>query len=170
MAFNPNAHRGTEGFPVDRPLDALKADHDLVRQLFDSYLKAQDPADKKEFGSEILMRLELHMATEEGVFYPTARQLDAQLVDNCEAEHLAAKDLMEQLRTMDSADPQAAALFGRLQEQICNHLDTEEGQLFPKIQQSHLDMVTLGTEMQTFETSILASGSLRTQQQPGMRR
>ena len=168
MTFNPNAHRGTDGFPVDRPLDALKADHDLVRQLFDSYLKAQDSNEKRDIGSELLMRLEVHMTMEEGVFYPKVRQLDAQLVDDCDAEHQEAKVLMDSLRTMDAADPQAAALFGQLFEQIRNHLDTEEGQLFPRILQSHLDLVTLGTEMQSYETSILASRSLPGQQ-PGMR-
>lgn len=154
-------------FPVDRPMDALKADHHLVRQLFEQYFRAQDVNDKRDIGPHILMLLEMHTSLEEGVFYPRVREADASLIDQCEHEHEQAKQLIERLKIMDESDPQTEQIFHQLAEAIFQHVDREENQLFPEIEQANLDLSAIGHEMMAFETSMIAdrSAGMRT---PGM--
>lgn len=168
MAIDLTAHRGESGFPVDHPLDALKADHNLVRQLFDRCLNSQDISERSAICAELLMRLDMHMSMEEGAFYPSVREVDLALVDQCEAEHEAAKQLMDELRAMDLGDPQAEDLFRQLADGVRSHLDTEEQQLFPKLQQAKLDLPTIGIDMQAFESSLLAAQG-QAAQRPGVR-
>jgi hemerythrin superfamily protein len=157
MDVNPNAHRGQGGFPVEKPTDALKADHHFVRQLFDQYLNTQDVNVKKDIGPRILLLLEMHTSLEEGVFYPRVHDVDAALVDRCENEHEQARRLMERLKGMDEGDPQADRMFRELADSILKHIDTEEQRLFPKVEQASLDLTAIGHEMEAFEASMIAA-------------
>lgn len=147
-------HRGE--FPVDQPMEALKTDHDFVRQLFDRYFQTRDPEEKHETGRHILSLLEMHTALEEAVFYPRVRSADPSLIDHCEQEHDQARQLIRTLRLMNDGDPQAEPLFRQLADAIFRHVETEEQQLFPKVEQSNLDLSAIGHEMQAFETRMIA--------------
>src|SRR4051812_22446639 len=136
MDVDAHAHRGQGGFPVDQPMDALKSDHHLVRQLFERYLNTQDINVKKELGPRILLLLGMHASLEEGVFYPRVRDADPSLVDQCENDHGQAKQLIEQLDGMDEGDPQTEQLFRQLATDMLRHIDMEEQKLFPKVQQA----------------------------------
>lgn len=163
----PSAHRRGE-FPVDRPLEALKTDHQLVRQLFDRYFQAQDDNEKKDAGAHTLLLLEMHTSLEETVFYPRVRDVDPALIDQCEHEHEQARQLIDRLKLMDESDPQAVQLFHQLADAIFQHVDIEEQRLFPKVQQANLDLSAIGNEMLAFETRVIAA---RTQKPvaPGLR-
>lgn len=167
MVMNFDAQRDVQEFPVDHPMNALKSDHELVRQLFDRYLEGeQDEGEREDVGREILMRLDRHMAVEEGVFYPRVREVDAALVDQCDAEHQAAKELMEQIRGMDEGGPKTR-MFRQLADAIEAHINTEEKQLFSKVEQANFDLTDIGTDMQAFEASMTAADATR--QAPGAR-
>ncbi|MBI1890472.1 MAG: hemerythrin domain-containing protein [Burkholderiales bacterium] len=143
--------------PADHPVDALKEEHELVQQLFDRYLEGgQDSKERKDIGREILMRLDMHMAVEEGVFYPRVREVDAPLVDQCDAEHQAAKELMEQIRGMEDGDVKLR-MFRQLADAIESHINTEEKQLFTKLENSDIDLADIGADMQAFEASMIAT-------------
>ncbi|HEY0844292.1 MAG TPA: hemerythrin domain-containing protein [Noviherbaspirillum sp.] len=143
-------------FPVDQPMEALKTDHRLVRQLFDRYFQTQDMSEKQDTGRHILSLLEMHTALEETVFYPRVRSEDSSLIDQCEQDHDQARQLIRSLRLMNDGDPQAEPLFRQLAEAILRHVELEEQQLFPKIEQSNLDLSGIGHEMQAFETRMIA--------------
>jgi hemerythrin superfamily protein len=168
MDFDPNAHRGQGGFPVDQPLEALKGDHDFVRQLFDRYLNAPDLNAKKEVGPRLLLLLEMHTSLEDAVFYPRVHEAAPTLVDQCEEDHQQAKQIIERLKGMDEGDSPADQLFRQLADAILKHIDTEEQQLFPKVRQAKLDLTAIGLEMQAFETSMLGTRA-QAPQRPGMR-
>ncbi|HJV53440.1 MAG TPA: hemerythrin domain-containing protein [Noviherbaspirillum sp.] len=155
-------------FPVDRPMDALRTDHQFVRKLFDRYFKAGDVAEKREVGPHILLLLEMHTALEETVFYQRVRDVDPALVARCEKEHEQAKPLIERLKIMDEGDPQTEQLFHQLAEAMLAHIENEERQLFPKVEQAHLDLHTIGQEMLASETRLIAGHAPRTRA-PGMR-
>ncbi|RJF99278.1 hemerythrin domain-containing protein [Noviherbaspirillum saxi] len=158
MEPDHNMQRAAGGFPVDRPVDALKADHSLIRQLFETYRNTQDLSQKKEIGPRILLLLEMHTSMEEGVFYPRVSDIAASLVDRCEADHQQAKQLMTRLGTMEEGDPQTEQLFRELADAMLRHIEFEEQQLFPRVQQSGLDMHAIGMDMRAFENSLFASG------------
>lgn len=155
-------------FPVDRPLDALREDHRFVRELFDRYFGAQDANDKKDIGGHLLTLLETHTSLEEDVFYRRVRDTDATLVEHCEREHDCAAQMIRSLRLMNDGDPQADQMFRQLADAIFRHIDTEEQQLFPAVEQSSLDLDAIGREMQAAETRMIAA---RTQKPiaPGLR-
>jgi hemerythrin superfamily protein len=157
------------GFPTDQPMEALKRDHQYVRQLFDRYLNTSDEAVKQEAGPEIIRALELHADLEEAVFYPRVRSIDPRLVEHSEQEHQEARQLMEQLKRFDMADPQCDRLFRQLADSVLHHVESEEQQLFPSVQNSGLDLASLGLEMQAYEASIL-SAQARSSDRPGMQR
>jgi hemerythrin superfamily protein len=144
-------------FPVERPMDALRADHHLIRQQFERYFRAQDTNEKRDVGPHILMLLEMHTSLEEGVFYPRVREADAALIAQCEQQHEQAKQLIEKLKIMDESDPQTEQAFHQLAEAIFEHVEREENQLFPKIEQANLDLSAIGHEMLAFETGMIAS-------------
>lgn len=168
MGSNPDADWDGSGLPVEEPIVVLEADHILTRELFDSYLNTQNPNVKKDVGPRILVLLEVHTAIEEGVFYPRVREVDASLVDQCEAEHEQARQLIKQLGGMEEGDPQTDRMFRQLADLVLTHIDTEEQQLFPKVQQSNLDLAAIGQEMHAFEASMIAAET-HASQQPGIR-
>lgn len=143
-------------FPVDQPMEALSADHQFLTQLFDRYFRTQDVNDKKDTGRHILALLEMHTTIEETVFYPRVRSVDPALIDQCEQDHDQARQLIRTLRLMNDGDPQAEPIFRQLADAILRHVETEEQQLFPKVEQANLDLSGIGHEMQAFETRMIA--------------
>ncbi len=143
--------------PGGQPLEALKRDHRYVKQLFDRYLNTHDTAVKREAGPEIIRALELHADLEEAVFYPKVRGVDPGLVDHGEQEHQEARQLMEQLKTIDMTHPQCEQLFRQLADSVLHHVESEEQQLFPKVQQAGIDLEALGIEMQAYEANALSA-------------
>lgn len=157
ITVDPIQYRGGLGFPVDRPMEALKKDHDFVKQLFDRYLKTQDVKVKRQAGPQILHLLELHTSLEEAAFYPAVRQVDASLVDECEDEHQQAKQMIEQLKGMEPGDSQCDQMMQQLCDAVMHHVQEEEQELFPKVQQSNLDLSAIGMQMQMFESNAVAA-------------
>jgi hemerythrin superfamily protein len=167
MAIDSNMRNRGE-FPVDQPIQALKTDHNLVRQMFDRYFQARDADEKRDVGSHILLLLEMHTSLEEAVFYPRVHDVDPSLIDHCEQDHDQAKQLIESLKLMDEADQQTDRMYRQLADAIFRHVDIEEQQLFPKVEQANLDLSDIGREMQNFEISMIAQRSQRPPT-PGLR-
>jgi hemerythrin superfamily protein len=153
------ARRGE--FPADRPLDALRTEHRLVRQLFEQYFQARDETDKRDTGTHILLLLDMHTSLEEGVFYPRVQEIDPTLIVHCEHEHEQARRIIEMLKPMDEGDPQAERLFRQLADAVFAHIDNEEQQLFPKVEQAGLDLHAIGNEMMALETRMIAAHAQR---------
>lgn len=155
-------------FPVDRPLEALKTDHQFIRQLLNRYFQTQDENEKRDAGSHLLLLLEMHTSVEEGVFYPRVRDVDPALLDRCAHDHEQAEQLINRLKIMDEADPQAVALFRELADAVLSHIEVEEQQLFPKVQQANLDLSAIGQEMLALETR-MSAGRAQRPAAPGLR-
>lgn len=139
-----------------QPLKMLKEDHDFVRDLFDRYLTTEDIQVKQELGPRILSLLEIHTALEETTFYPAAARIDPSLVEECQMEHEEADQLILQIKNLDAVDPQCDDLFQQLADAVLEHIENEEGQLFPKIAESDIDLEALGLEMQIFENNMVS--------------
>ena len=168
MDIDIHERRGSAGFPVDQPIEALKTDHHIVKQLFDHYMNTQDMNVKKQAGPQAVLLVEMHSRLEESVFYPQVHEVDSTLVDNCENEHQQVDDMIARLKSMDAGDAQYDQLFRQMATAVLRHIDTEEQQLFPKVMQANLDMSALGAQMQMFESNMLATQA-RESDRPGMR-
>lgn len=147
----------TQGsFALDDPTRALMHDHSYVKELFQRYLGTQDAQVKQNAGPRICDALLQHTSLEEAVFYPTAREVDAALISQCEEDHQSAEALITQLQSMQPATAEYDVLLTQLRDAIYTHVELEEQQLFPAVRNSTLDLQDLGLRMQAYEASLTA--------------
>lgn len=167
MELDPD-FRARGAFPVDRPMEALTADHALVRRLFEHYFDAGDAQQRRDHAHHLIALLNMHAALEEQVFYRYVYTADPALVDRCVQEHEQARQVIAQIEATDYVDAQAEALMHRLADLILRHIEAEETQLFAQVKLTGFDLAALGREMQTFELTMIAD---RTQKPiaPGLR-
>jgi hemerythrin-like domain-containing protein len=150
--FRPELHAA---FPVDNPVQALLRDHNLVRSLADRYLKSDDADVRNEAAKQLLQAIDTHSRLEETVFYPGVRCIEPNLIASFEEAHLNADELLVTLQAMRLDAPRAELLMRELITGILRHIDEEETELFPMLQNAALDLTPIGLEMQAFEANLV---------------
>ena len=135
----------------------LEADHREVDGYFNLFEAAKTAADKKQIARKICAALRVHAMIEEELFYPAARKAtkDNDLLDEATVEHAGAKVLIAEIEAMQPGMPLYDAKVTVLGEQIRHHVKEEEGELFPKLRETRLDLVTLGTKMAQRKAGLL---------------
>jgi len=139
----------------------LTNDHADVAELFEEYqalVEAEGGEDEKQALAErICALLTAHATIEEEIFYPAAREaLDEQkLLDEAEVEHATAKDLIEQIQSMDPTDELYDAKVKVLGEYVNHHVQEEEGELFPRCQGAEMDLDEIGEELSARREELL---------------
>ncbi|MDB5765103.1 MAG: hemerythrin protein [Herminiimonas sp.] len=133
-------------------ISILTDDHKNVKKLFKDFEKMKDKgdvADKEALVDQICAELTVHAEVEEEVFYPAARKAikDDDMLNEAEVEHAGAKDLIEQIQSMDSSDPMYDAKVTVLGEYIDHHVEEEEKEMFPKARKTKLDLEALGEQI-----------------------
>jgi hemerythrin superfamily protein len=138
---------------TDDPIQLLTADHKQVDALFKQYEKLCDDdgsaADRSALAEKICAMLTVHSTIEEEIFYPFARDAieEQDLLDEALVEHASAKDLIEQIR---ASSPDAELYDAKVQvlgEYIRHHVKEEEGELFPKVKKSKVDLTAVGVAL-----------------------
>ncbi|MDB5952986.1 MAG: hypothetical protein JWR65_4841 [Massilia sp.] len=152
---NPPHDTPHGAFPVDRPVEALIRDHNLVRQLADHYLDSDSMEVRKQAASQILQALHTHSRLEESVFYPGVRDIEPGMIGHFEQEHLKADDLVATLQGMPMEDPRSDQMMRELIDMTMHHIQEEEEQFFPKLEQARMDMTPIGLEMAAFEANLI---------------
>lgn len=131
----------------------LKADHDEVAALFAQYekQKKRSGGQKTDLIQKICAALSVHAQIEEEIFYPAALvALDdsgGELVHEAEVEHDSIRSLVEQLMTMMPNDEFYDAKVKVLSEYVKHHVKEEEGQLFPRVNKTDINLDELGAEL-----------------------
>jgi hypothetical protein len=100
----------------------------------------------------------VHTRIEEEIFYPEARGAidNPELIDEAIVEHTAAKQLIAEIEAMEVGDQLLDAKIKVLGEQIRHHVEEEEKELFPKLQNAKLDLDALGREMPALKQELVA--------------
>lgn len=145
-------------------IQLLTTDHKEVKALFKAYeqlVEADGDDDEKlQLALDICTQLTVHATVEEELFYPAARDVleeDESLVDDAEVEHACARDLIAQIMTSTPEDdPLFDAKVKVLGEYVDHHVKEEEGEMFPKIKKSELDVEALGEEIAQRKEELLA--------------
>ena len=137
------------GMEAISAIDLLEEDHRLVEGFFDEYEKLEAAPEKQQLGLKICLALQVHAQIEEEIFYPAAREAieKAELIDEAIVEHAAAKQLIAEIEGKDASDELYDAKIKVLGEQVSHHIEEEEGELFPQVKSSKLDLVALGKKM-----------------------
>jgi hemerythrin superfamily protein len=143
------------------PADAialLEADHREVEGYFAQYKEANSEDEKKLLAQKICAALRVHAQIEEEIFYPAARKAtkDNDLLDEATVEHAGAKVLIAEIEAMQPGMPLYDAKVTVLGEQIQHHVKEEEGELFPKVRETRLDLKALGTQMAERKAELMA--------------
>lgn len=142
---------------TDKHQDALQllmAEHREVKAMFQAYDKLAEAGGKGDermlLASQICVALTVHTQIEEEILYPAAREVlthDEDLVDEAYVEHAGAKSLIAQIKTMTSDQPLFDAKVHVLGEYIDHHVKEEEGEFFPKLRKTALDLDAMGDRM-----------------------
>jgi len=134
-------------------LDILKKDHDNVKALFSEYdTLSGDVARKSELAETVLRELELHSRVEEDIFYPAIRARGGKegkdLVKHSYSEHHEIDNLVSELKDTDPSDPDFDDKFQDLMEDVEEHFEEEETEMFPKAQILGKELETIGKQIQ----------------------
>ena len=139
----------------------LKADHREVEELFKQYetQKEERSAAKVKTAQLICVALTIHAAIEEEIFYPTVRKAmkdeGKELLDEAAVEHQSLKDIIGRLDAASAKDPLYDAGVKVLEEYVKHHVKEEEGELFPKVRATDLDLEELGNQMLARKAQLL---------------
>jgi iron-sulfur cluster repair protein YtfE (RIC family) len=131
-----------------QPLDAismLKDDHQKVKGLFARFESARHFTTRQEVAEQVFAELETHAQLEENIFYPAyetqAGKQGTQLVAESRLEHENVKELMRELRHLDSADEEFETKFYKLMDDVEHHVEEEENEMFPEAEQILADQL-----------------------------
>jgi hemerythrin superfamily protein len=131
----------------------LRQDHKKVEGLFNKFQQAKGVDAKRRFATQAMNELEVHAQIEEEIFYPAVKKAieESDLVEEAKQEHQEAKSLISQLKKMkgqnNGAGDEFEEKFAELVEAIQHHVEEEEGEMFPKVEDSELDLAELGADM-----------------------
>jgi hypothetical protein len=150
-------------------LDLLVADHKEVKALFKDYdklVKADADGDEKQaLALQICAMLTAHTMVEEEHLYPAARSAlgdDGDLVDEADVEHASAKELIAQIEAgSPDDDAHYDAKVKVLGEYIDHHVKEEEGEMFPKLRKSELDLDAIGEDVAARKAELLGEDAGR---------
>ena len=146
--------------------ELLDADHLAVKHLFVEYARLAMAAPQESAGERaalaqrICAELTVHAQIEEEIFYPALRDAapDAgALLDEAQAEHQEAKQLIAQIEALGPADAQMDDLVAKLAQAIEHHVKEERTQLFPKARSAPgLDLAALGDQLRERQQAVQA--------------
>ena len=132
-------------------LALLRADHQLVSELFEKFEKTRSDERKGALAEQICAELTMHAQIEEEIFYPAVREAfreaDMDLLDEAEVEHAGAKDLIAQIEASGPGEELFDAKVTVLGEYVKHHVKEEQNEMFPKVRKTKLDLDELGERM-----------------------
>ena len=132
-------------------IELLKADHDEVLKLFSKFEKMdkEDNESKRDLVENACTQLTIHAEIEEELFYPAMRDVldDMSLLDEAQVEHDMARQLIDELESMEPDEDLYDAKFTVLGEYVKHHIEEEQKEMFPKAKKAQIDLDTLGADL-----------------------
>ena len=127
----------------------IRQDHKKVEGLFKKFEQTKGAQAKRRLAENAMAELEVHAALEEEIFYPAVKKEveDGSMVQEAIEEHQTVKQLISELKGMDEADEEFESQFSQLIENVQHHVEEEENEMLPKVEESELDLNSLGQQM-----------------------
>ena len=135
----------------------LKADHKQVKAMVDQFKKSRSESRQAELAGQICAALKVHSQIEEEIFYPAARDAlkkGGELIDEAEVEHTSLKDLIAKIEGGSPGDDLWEAEVKVLGEYVNHHVKEEEGEIFPKVRKTRLDLRAIGEQLAERKASL----------------
>jgi iron-sulfur cluster repair protein YtfE (RIC family) len=133
-------------------IEILTADHQKVKDLFEEYDSAEELSERKAIAEKVFHELDIHTQLEEDIFYPAVATSGGdeakKIVAEARKEHEKVKRLIASLRKLEASDEKYDELFQELMRNVEQHVEEEEGELFPQAESDLGDDVEgLGEKM-----------------------
>jgi hemerythrin-like domain-containing protein len=145
-------------------IEMLKKQHREVAGLFDKLEGASSAGQRREIFNAIADALAVHATIEERHFYPAVKNkaTDDMLLEAVE-EHLEIKRAIAELLQLDAGDKTFAAQAMMLRDEVEQHVEEEESELFPVVEDMFDDetLEALAEAMDETQTELLAEGNPR---------
>jgi hemerythrin superfamily protein len=143
-------------------IDLLKQDHREVEGYFEEFEELKDNSAKAKLAQKICLALKVHTQIEEELFYPAARKAtgDDDMLDEAMVEHAGAKKLIAEIEAGRPGADLFDAKVKVLGEQIHHHVEEEEDELFPAVEQAGIDLVTLGEKMAERKSALMTKAGI----------
>jgi hemerythrin superfamily protein len=140
----------------DEVVAFLKAQHDLIEDMFDEVLHASDPQAREKPFIELRQLLAVHETAEEMVVHPRLRrELEAgdAIVDALLQEEHAAKEQLSSIENIDITSQKFIDELTKLREAVLAHAEHEESEEFPKLRREldEVDLKRMGTAVRAAE-------------------
>lgn len=121
----------------DEVIAFLKAQHNLIEDMFDQVLLASDPQSREEPFAALRQLLAVHETAEEMLVHPRVRnRADAgdAIVDARLKEEHDAKALLSEIEKIDTTSPEFIDELTKLREAVLEHAENEEIDEFPYLE------------------------------------
>jgi hemerythrin superfamily protein len=130
-------------------IQSIKRDHKKVEGLFAKFEQAKNASAKQRICQQVIQELEVHAKLEEEIFYPAVKKHigEEEMLQEAKQEHQEAKSIMAELRKMNAEDEQFEEKFSELVEGVKHHVEEEEGEMLPKVEQSDMDLAGIGEQL-----------------------
>jgi hemerythrin superfamily protein len=121
----------------DEVIGFLKAQHNLIEDMFDQVLLASDPEAREKPFVQLRQLLAVHETAEEMIVHPRVRrEVDAvdSIVDARLEEEHDAKVLLSSIEKLDITSQEFIEELTKLRDAVLDHAQHEETYEFPKLQ------------------------------------
>lgn len=121
----------------DEVVAFLKAQHNVIEDMFDEVLCASDPQARETPFIALRQLLAVHETAEEMLVHPRVRrEFDAgdAIVDELLAEEHDAKELLSNIESLDITSQAFVDELTKLREAVLAHAEHEELEEFPRLQ------------------------------------
>jgi iron-sulfur cluster repair protein YtfE (RIC family) len=145
-------------------IQMLKQDHDKVKQMFQQYRQGSTSGggQRQTIVQQCCQELFVHSELEKQIFYPACEragdnQIQAMITEGRQ-EHQKVDRLVQQLMQMGGGSQQADSMFQELMQNVDHHVQEEETELFPLVQQRMgQELSTLGQQMQQQKQQLMTA-------------
>ncbi len=152
-------------------LELLKQDHDTVNALFRQFEQGGNSQEFEMLFTQLYDALVLHTIIEEQVLYPMLKLMPetAGLAREAYNEHGQAKLTLTKIASLDNTSAEWGQMMTTLMREITQHVQEEEGTIFPKLRQlmSEAQLRDLGDQLQQAKDKGINSAVLKELSQHG---
>lgn len=133
-----------------------------IKKHFRRFEEAESDRQKKTIGDECVRAIEVVIALEEELFYPSVRRTlgERQRVVQALAANQVAKLLIKELKSL-SAGEQYNARFTLLKDNLTQHFESMDAEILPRVDRSSMDVEQLGRDMLQFKGRLAQDRPLR---------
>ena len=132
--------------------------------MFDKLETAKSAGQRREIFEAIADAMAVHATIEERHFYPAVKQAaTVEMLLEAVEEHLEIKRAIAELLLLDAGDKSFEAQAMMLKDEIEQHVEEEESELFPAVEELFDDeaLETIAVSMEETQSELLAEGSPR---------